>query len=1453
MLFRLTTIRARLFQLLIIAMGSLVLATVLVWQFSIEPALRLSVAKGQREIAQRAAEQIGGFIDARVRELEATAEIGRFWEEATERHKQAIYRLFKLAPEVHEVSLVTPDGHEQIRVSRLRVITDDDLRVLKNLQVFQEAIRGQVSIGRVYQATTSEPYLSIAIPVKFTATDIRGVLKAEISLKSLWDTVSHIRVGQAGHLYVVNRKGELIGHPDYSKVLLGLSMAEVQEVEEFLESPDSDPGFGEVMRGEGGARVMSTYSNVPQTGWGVIVQEPLETALAEAWKLKRLATIVLVLAVAGAFLVSYRFSRRVSDPVRDLEKGAELIARGNLDHRLVIRTGDEIESLAEKFNGMAQSLKESYEGLEGKVAERTREISSLYAALAPLRPGNSLSETLEKVIERLVDATGAGAALIRLRDRGSGFFFCPAAAGFDDSYLNATRIIRPGSAVETVFLERRPIISPDIASDQRLRGKRQLESGFLSCAFVPLEVAGEIRGVIHLASRTRGFFTADKEPRLMAMARQMSVAIENHDLFAQTQRRQQQLQALYTITETVTRSLDPAVLAQAALVTALDVLKLGAGRLYVYDEQDERLRLTAHHGIPVEHLEAMGSYAPGTGIIGMIFQQKEALIFPSVRDDPPAEDEQAVAAVGLPIAIKDRVIGVIDLYGGAVKEFDSQDMELLSAIGRQVGTGIENARLFQESVERARQQEALNAIAAATSQSLDLAELFEIALDKVLEVTGRERVSIRLRDGATGAVTLVAHRGFTDEEIEDLRHRTPHRMSEQVFASGEPIAVNESARDGDPQSLLPHSRSVAWIPMKSRAKVVGVLGISATRPNPFSRREVDFLLAVGNVIGVALENVRLYENERSRVKSLRLLVNASQKLIEQVDIDALAQDILDTLVTSFGVRLAWIGSAEPGGRVRPLYWSGDVAEYLKHVEIRWDESRLGHGPAGRAIRSGQPVVMDVATDAGFAPWRDAALANGYREVAAFPLIRGAKPFGHLILYSSEPGCFTPERVELVQTYANIATGALENARLFQETQRNLTRIRALHEIDKAIASSLDLNVVLKVLLEQIEFFLPCPASSTIRLFDRATGLLEPVACRNLDAQAWKAWKGARGTANAVYQTKAPLMIPNVQADPRTQDLEFFSKNHLVSYLGVPLIMKDEALGVLGFYTREERPFSQEEVEFLVTLGGQAAIAIHNSQLYGEIQKQAVELQQSNKVKDEFLSVMSHELRTPLIAIMGYAGLMEEELMGKNSPEQAKAIGVIKKESEHLLAMIREILEATRLESGAAMADKQPADVARLLAEIEDSYRLPLGKPVVLHWRYDSCIPVVCTDVMKLKQILQNLIANAIKFTEEGSVTVSARHSIEEKAVCFEVADTGVGIPSEMLPLIFDKFRQVDSSDTRSYEGVGLGLFIAKKFSELLGGTIRVRSEPGRGSTFTVILPCGEAPAAGKRLDDCVNL
>ncbi|MGH7831577.1 MAG: ATP-binding protein [Candidatus Binatia bacterium] len=416
--------------------------------------------------------------------------------------------------------------------------------------------------------------------------------------------------------------------------------------------------------------------------------------------------------------------------------------------------------------------------------------------------------------------------------------------------------------------------------------------------------------------------------------------------------------------------------------------------------------------------------------------------------------------------------------------------------------------------------------------------------------------------------------------------------------------------------------------------------------------------------------------------------------------------------------------------------------------------------------------------------------------------------------------------------------ALEEKKLREEKRRaddeiksNLERIRALHEINLAITSTLNLRSVLDFLGERLDALFPFPVAITVRLVNKESGLLEPVACRNLNELVWKAEEGkdSRGPANVVLRTKAPVTIRDVQNNPRILDREFFRRYGLISYLGVPLVAKREPLGVLGIYAREEREFTKEEIDFVKTLAAQAAIAIYNAQLYEELIK-------ANKVKDEFLNVMSHELRTPLTVVTGYVGMLRDGVMGEINPDQQMACGKIMRRTEDLLGMVNSVLFTASLEARAITVEKEPVDVVALLSELRSAYEGSLEKDLALVWDCPPELPTLSTDGPKLKHILQNLINNAIKFTDKGSVTISVRR--EKGGVEFEAADTGIGIPKEMLSAIFEKFKQVDSSQTRIYGGVGLGLYIVKKFTEMLGGTVTVDSKPGNGSTFTVILPTG---------------
>ncbi|OGQ82021.1 MAG: hypothetical protein A3F90_20395 [Deltaproteobacteria bacterium RIFCSPLOWO2_12_FULL_60_19] len=500
--------------------------------------------------------------------------------------------------------------------------------------------------------------------------------------------------------------------------------------------------------------------------------------------------------------------------------------------------------------------------------------------------------------------------------------------------------------------------------------------------------------------------------------------------------------------------------------------------------------------------------------------------------------------------------------------------------------------------------------------------------------------------------------------------------------------------------------------------------------------------------------------------------------------------------------------------------------------------------------------------------------QGLRCHASVPLWSDGRKLGVLNLAGSDEGMLSEEELNILHGVGNQVAVALERALLYEslenkveertaalraeiaereraqdETRWNLERIRALHEIDLAITSTLDLRTRLNVLLEKIELFVPIAAATTVRLLNRETGAMESLACRGISEEEWRsrARPTLSGRAQRAVETKAPVVVHNIQTDARTYNSAVF--HGLVSYLGVPLIAHDEALGVLSLYTRQEHEFSKEEIEFLTTLAGQAAIAIHNAQLYEEILR-------ANKVKDEFLSVMSHELRTPLSVIMGYTGMVKEGMLGEINKQQEEALQKVLGRAGDQLDMINEIMQTTQLEAQAITAHHEHFNLRGLLDQLRSDYEVRADKKhVTLSWDYPAASIPITTDGAKLKRILQNLINNALKFTDAGTVAVSAR--LVEKAshrsdltpsasrlsphasakwVEFKIADTGIGIPKDMHEAVFNKFHQVDSSETRLYGGVGLGLYIVKRFTELLGGKINVESTPGKGSTFTVTLP-----------------
>jgi signal transduction histidine kinase len=286
----------------------------------------------------------------------------------------------------------------------------------------------------------------------------------------------------------------------------------------------------------------------------------------------------------------------------------------------------------------------------------------------------------------------------------------------------------------------------------------------------------------------------------------------------------------------------------------------------------------------------------------------------------------------------------------------------------------------------------------------------------------------------------------------------------------------------------------------------------------------------------------------------------------------------------------------------------------------------------------------------------------------------------------------------------------------------------------------------------------------------------------------------------------------------------------------PLFREGKPFGTILLRRQEVRPFNDQEIGLLRTFADQAVIAIENVRLFREIQDKSRQLETANQHKSEFLANMSHELRTPLNAIIGFSEVLLERLFGELNEKQDDYLKDIHSSGRHLLSLINDILDLSKVEAGRMELDLAAFDLPSAISNAMTLIRERAQRhAITLALDTDPQLGEAVADERKFKQILLNLLTNAVKFTPDGGrVEVSARRDADSIVVA--VHDTGIGIAAEDQAAVFEEFRQVGRHYTNKQEGTGLGLALTRKFVELHGGRIWLESEPGKGSTFTFTIP-----------------
>jgi PAS domain S-box-containing protein len=410
----------------------------------------------------------------------------------------------------------------------------------------------------------------------------------------------------------------------------------------------------------------------------------------------------------------------------------------------------------------------------------------------------------------------------------------------------------------------------------------------------------------------------------------------------------------------------------------------------------------------------------------------------------------------------------------------------------------------------------------------------------------------------------------------------------------------------------------------------------------------------------------------------------------------------------------------------------------------------------------------------------------------------------------------------------------------ERARRNHERIRAIQEIIEAAGSSLELDIILETLMQKI-VALPY-AAVQIWLKSDATGQFERSTCLNIDRDEWlrRELKELPQLVKAAVESRSFVVSLDVQTDPRILDREFYKRQGIVSYLGVPFLVKDDVLGVMVLLTREEHEFTSDEIEFQSTLAGQVAMTIHKSRLYEQIRTQADELETANREICDFTAMIAHDLRSPLNQVMGVSELMTESAFGPVTEDQKKWLSKLTETARQLVNLVNDFLDVSKLEAGRIDLTIEEVELEKLLdASFGNFHFLASERNVALRRSMTDSTLRIQGDRRRLEQVLSNLLSNALKFTPpDGVIEVGTALSDTEAKVW--VQDTGVGIAANEIDSLFEKYKQTSSGKTSEYKGTGLGLVICKMIVEAHGGKIWAESEQGKGAKFTFTLPSKRA-------------